>query len=95
MQGAGVASRDDLDGWMLGGTGAKFRGSGERDTYTPPCVSQRASGDLLCNAGSSVRCSVMTWMDGMWGGKAVGMGARFSREWREVYTHLWLSHVVV
>ena len=61
------------------------------DLYTPPYVSQRASGELLRDAGSSEQCSVMTWMDGMRG----GTGARFSREWREIYTHLWLSHVVV
>ena len=31
----------------------------ELNWYTPPCVKQAASGNLLCSTGSSARCSVM------------------------------------
>ena len=32
-----------------------------------PCVKQLASGKLLCDTGSSARCSVMTWRGGVGG----------------------------
>ena len=40
------------------------------DTYTLPCVKQIASGNLLCNTGSSARCSEMTWRGGTGDGEA-------------------------
>ena len=46
------------------------------DIYTLPCVKQRACGKLLYSIGSSTRCSVMTPMSGMGGGRQGGPGGR-------------------
>ena len=47
------------------------------DVCELPCIKQIASGDLLCSAGSSAWCSVVTWIGGMgvgWSGKEVQEG---------------------
>ena len=67
------------------------RGSGMNweigiDIYTLPCVRQVASGNLLYSTGSTVRCSVVTYMGGM-----VGRGSK-----REgIYVYIKLIHFVV
>ena len=38
------------------------------DICALPCVKQIASGNLLCSAGSSARCSIMTYLGGWDGG---------------------------
>ena len=57
------------------------------ETYIIPYVKQIASGNLLCDTGSSTQGSVTTWRGGMeW-----EMGEGFMREGTHVY--LWLTHV--
>ena len=47
-----------------------------------------ASGNLLCDAGSSIQCSVTTW-----GVSGEGEKRGFRRE--GTYVYLWLIHVEV
>ena len=59
------------------------------DTYTLPCIKQVASGNLLCDTGSSTQCSVITQKGGMgW-----EMRGRFKKE--GTYVYLWLIHIDV
>lgn len=46
-------------------------------TYTLPCIKEIASRKLLCNTGSSVQCSVMSYR----GGKEA------KREGRDIYSY--------
>ena len=42
-----------------------MNGESNMETYTLPYVKQIASGNLLCDTGSSTQCSVKTWRGGM------------------------------
>ena len=59
------------------------------EIYTLPCVKWIASGDLLCDSGSSNWCSVTT----LWGGVVGKVGGKFKMEW--TYVYLWLIHADV
>ena len=60
---------------------------GDIDIYTPPCVKQIASGNLLYNTGNSAWCSVMTQRDGKGGGRRSKRG--------EIYAYIQLIHFIV
>ena len=55
-------------------------------TWILPHAKQMASGNMLCDVGSSTQCSVTAW----WGGKGWDVGGRFKREGTCVY--MWLIH---
>ena len=56
---------------------------------TSPFVKQIASGNLLCDSGSSDQCSVSLWR----GGKGWEVGGSFQKE--GMYEYLWLIPVDV
>lgn len=80
MQGAGVASRDDLDGWMLGGTGAKFRREWrERYIHTTMCEPEGQRGPAVQRRelGAVFRDDLDGWdvgWEGGWDGSEVQQG---------------------
>ena len=55
------------------------------DIYTPPCVKQPASGELLRNTGSSALCSGM-----MRRGGRGGVGGRPNSEGMCAYTYKYI-----